>query len=57
MLAMKLCGRVLLFSGYRHQGLDYHDGDFLVDVEMSGPVPGLTFRVSLDMNGLILCDH
>ncbi len=51
MLAMKLGGLVLLISGYRHQGVDYHDDDFLFDVEMSHPVPGLTFRVAFDMNG------
>jgi hypothetical protein len=27
--------------GYRHQEVDYDDGDFLFDIEMSGPVVGL----------------
>lgn len=27
--------------GYRHQEIDYDEGDFLYDIEMSGPVTGL----------------
>jgi len=31
-------------AGYRYQKVDYSDGDFLYDIEMSGPVLGLTFK-------------
>jgi hypothetical protein len=34
-----------LTVGYRHQEVDYEKGDFLFDVEMSGPVIGLVFRL------------
>ena len=33
-----------LMLGYRHQEVDYEDGAFLYDIEMSGPVVGLIFR-------------
>jgi len=33
-----------LTAGYRHQEVDYKNDGFLFDVEMSGPVIGLTFR-------------
>ncbi|NQZ53990.1 MAG: hypothetical protein HRT93_07035 [Piscirickettsiaceae bacterium] len=33
---------ISFLAGYRHQEVDYDDGDFLFDVEMSGPVLGLT---------------
>jgi hypothetical protein len=32
-----------LTVGYRHQEVDYEDGDFLYDIEMSGPAIGLNF--------------
>ena len=35
----------MLTVGYRHQEVDYQDGDFLFDVEMSGPVIGLVWRL------------
>ena len=31
-------------AGYRHQEVDYDDGLFLFDVEMSGPTIGLQYR-------------
>lgn len=31
--------------GYRHQVVDYRDGQFLFDIEMSGPTVGLLFRL------------
>jgi hypothetical protein len=44
-LAMKLCGLIALAGGYRHQSVDYYDGDFQFDAKMSGPMRGLTFSV------------
>jgi hypothetical protein len=35
---------LLLSVGYRHQEVDYENGDFLFDIEMSGPMIGLNFR-------------
>jgi len=35
---------ISLTFGYRHQEIDYENGDFLYDIEMSGPVTGLNFR-------------
>ena len=32
-----------LTLGYRHQEVDYRKGDFLFDVELSGPIIGLVF--------------
>jgi len=32
-----------IVGGYRHMGLDYHNGPFSYDVEFSGPAIGLTF--------------
>ena len=32
-----------LTVGYRHQEVDYREGDFLFDVELSGPIIGLVF--------------
>ena len=49
--AMKSSGLVSLVGGYRHQDVDYHDGDFLFDVEMSGPIFGLMLRLRFGMNG------
>jgi hypothetical protein len=49
--AMKFSGLVSLVGGYRHQDVDYHDGDFLLDVEMSGPMLGLMLRFWFGMNG------
>ena len=51
MWALKFSGLVSLVGAYRHQGVDYHDGDFLFDVEMSGPIFGLMLRFRLGMNG------
>lgn len=34
-----------LVVGYRHQEVDYEKGDFLFDIEMSGPIVGLVFRL------------
>lgn len=34
-----------LVVGYRHQEVDYEKGDFLFDVELSGPIVGLVFRL------------
>jgi hypothetical protein len=31
-------------AGYRHMRVDYESGDFLYDVELSGPIIGATFR-------------
>ncbi|MBL4658747.1 MAG: hypothetical protein JKY19_00195 [Alcanivoracaceae bacterium] len=31
-------------AGYRHQEVNYNNGDFLYDIEMSGPALGLTFK-------------
>jgi len=35
---------VALTAGYRHMSVDYQDGGFVYDVEMSGPVLGAVFR-------------
>jgi len=35
---------VALTAGYRHMSVDYEDGGFVYDVEMSGPVLGAVFR-------------
>ena len=34
----------LAVVGYRYMKLDYENGDFLFDVEMSGPSVGLSFH-------------
>jgi hypothetical protein len=31
-------------AGYRYMKVDYEDGDFLYDVELSGPIIGATFK-------------
>jgi opacity protein-like surface antigen len=35
---------ISLTLGYRHQEIEYENGDFLYDIRMSGPVTGLSFR-------------
>ena len=37
-------GRFLGQIGYRHLSVDYENDDFIWDVEMSGPIIGLTIR-------------
>jgi hypothetical protein len=36
--------RILGHAGYRHMRVDYQDGDFLYDVELSGPIVAATFQ-------------
>jgi hypothetical protein len=36
--------RVSVQAGYRHMEVDYDHGDFLYDIELSGPIVGTTFR-------------
>ena len=48
---------ILPAGNYRHQEVDYQHGDFLFNVEMSGPMPGLTLCFWFGMNGLIQCNH
>jgi len=35
---------ISLSAGYRHQEVDYDHGDFLFDVEMSGPIIGASIN-------------
>jgi hypothetical protein len=42
--AMEFSDLVLLVGGYRHQEVDYQAGDFLFDVEMSGPMLRLAYH-------------
>lgn len=34
-----------LTVGYRHQEVDFRDGEFIFDVELSGPIVGLVWRI------------
>jgi hypothetical protein len=54
---MECSDLVSLVSGYRHQEVDYQYNNFLLDVELTGPMYGLTFRFRFAMNGLIQCNH
>lgn len=49
---MEFSDSIVPLSAYRHQ-----DGEFMFDVEMSEPMPGLTFRFRFGMNGPILCNQ
>ncbi len=35
---------IRVMGGYRHMSVDYEDGGFVYDVELSGPILGLAFR-------------
>jgi hypothetical protein len=35
---------LLVTLGYRHMSVDFEDGDFVYDVEISGPIIGAVFR-------------
>jgi hypothetical protein len=43
-LGYQLKDWIFAHAGYRHMRVDYENGDFLYDVELSGPIVGATFR-------------
>ncbi len=43
-LGYRLTDRIVARAGYRHLAVDYDDGGFVYDVELSGPIIGVSFR-------------
>lgn len=43
-LAYRFNDRITMRAGYRHLAVDYEDDGFVWDVELSGPIAGLTVR-------------
>ena len=43
-LGYRLTDRIVARAGYRHLAVDYDDGGFVYDVDLSGPIIGLSFR-------------
>lgn len=43
-LGYQLHDRIFAHAGYRHMRFDYENGDFLYDVDLSGPIVGATVR-------------
>jgi hypothetical protein len=43
-LGYRFSDRIVARAGYRHLEDDYDDGGFVYDVELSGPILGVTFR-------------
>jgi hypothetical protein len=43
-LGYRFGDRIVARAGYRHLEVDYDDGGFVYDVDLSGPILGVTFR-------------
>jgi hypothetical protein len=43
-LGYRLTDRIVARAGYRHLAVDYDDGGFVYDVDLSGPILGVSFR-------------
>jgi hypothetical protein len=43
-LGYRVTDRIVVRAGYRHLEVDYDDGGFVYDVELSGPIFGVSFR-------------
>ena len=43
-LSYRLTDRIIARAGYRHLEVDYDNDGFVYDVELSGPILGVSFR-------------